>query len=71
MSERFVYRRGGNVKRRVVHLAAYNRIGEYAGVLCGSTYPLDTSCNLPLGLRQCKNCLKAYRTQTHSEDKGR
>ena len=61
MSERFVYRRGHGAKRRVVHLAKFGPLGSYVGVLCGSDYPLNTSCNLPLGLRICKRCLKVER----------
>lgn len=53
---RFVYKRGKGAKRRVMHLAGYNRLGSFAGVLCGSKLPFDTSCNLPLGLRVCKRC---------------
>ncbi len=58
MVGRFLYRRGGNVKRRVTHLAGFDRLGQFAGPLCGINYSLDTSCNLPLGLRRCKKCLK-------------
>ena len=58
MSERFVYRRGSGAKRRVMHLAGYDRLGNYAGVLCGSDYPFNTSCNLPLGLKVCRRCRK-------------
>lgn len=53
---RFVYRRGRGARRRVMHLAGYNRLGGFAGVLCGSSLAFDTSCNLPLGQRICKRC---------------
>lgn len=56
--ERFVYKRGQGAKRRVMHLAGYDRLGEYAGPLCRTTMPLDTSCNLPLGQPTCKRCSK-------------
>lgn len=52
--ERFVYERGK--RRRVMHLAAFDRLGRYAGVLCGSALPFNSSCNLPLGRRTCKRC---------------
>jgi hypothetical protein len=55
----FLYRRGKGVKRRVAHLAMYDRHGNVAGPWCGNQVVLDTSCNLPLGLRVCKKCRKA------------
>jgi hypothetical protein len=58
---RFVYKRGKGAKRRVMHLAGYNRLGSFVGVLCGSTMPFDTSCNLPLGIRVCKRCAAVER----------
>lgn len=53
---RFVYRRGHGARRRVMHLAGYDRLGKFAGVLCGSRLNFDTSCNLPLGQPTCKRC---------------
>ena len=61
LCERFVYKRGNGAKRRVVHLAGYDRLGNYSGVLCNSALPFDTSCNLPLGLRVCKRCTAVER----------
>lgn len=55
----FLYKRGQGAKRRVVHLATFNRHGEIAGAWCRSRVPFDTSCNLPLGLKVCKRCRKA------------
>ena len=54
----FLYRRGKGVKRRVAHLAMYDKFGEIAGAWCQKR-EVDTSCNLPLGLRVCKLCKKA------------
>jgi len=55
-----MYRRGKGVKRRVVHLATYDKRGQIDGTWCQqTTVRLDTSCNLPLGLRVCKRCRKA------------
>jgi hypothetical protein len=57
----FVFRRGHGAKRRVMHLAGYDRLGRFAGPLCGSELNLDTSCNLPLGRPICKQCLDVER----------
>jgi hypothetical protein len=62
--ERFVYKRGQGAKRRVMHLAGYNRLGAFAGVLCGSQVAFNTSCNLPLGQRVCKRCKATERKLT-------
>jgi len=57
----YLYQRGSGAKRRVMHLAAYNRRGECVGALCGEKrVDLNTSCDVPLGLRTCKTCLKEY-----------
>lgn len=61
----FLYRRGRGVKRRVTHLAMYDKFGEITGPWCGSSVQLDTSCNLPLGLRVCKHCKKAAGIDAH------
>lgn len=58
---RYVYRRGSGAKRRVMHLPGFDRLGRFAGVLCGSTIDFDTSCNLPLGVRTCKRCAEIER----------
>lgn len=58
MSERFVYVRGDGARHRVMHLAAYDRLGRYAGPLCGIGLPFNTSCNLPLARPVCKRCRK-------------
>lgn len=60
--ERFVYRRGKGMKRRVNHLAGFDRLGRFAGVLCGSDQPFDTSCNLPLRRRTCCRCARIERS---------
>lgn len=54
LTERFIFERGK--RRRVMHLAAYNRVGEFDGALCGINHNFNGSCNLPLGRRICKNC---------------
>lgn len=59
---RYVYHRGHGAKRRVMHLAGYDRLGRFAGALCGSALNFDTSCNLPLGLRTCKRCAAIERS---------
>lgn len=58
---RFLYKRGKGARRRVIHLCGYDqRSGEPTmRALCGSTLALDTTCNLPLGQRRCKRCLRA------------
>ncbi len=38
----FLYRRGKGVKRRVAHLAMYNRHGEIVGPWCQRRVNLDT-----------------------------
>jgi hypothetical protein len=42
-----------------MHLCGYDPgTGEPTlEALCGTTLALDTSCNLPLGLKICKRCL--------------
>ena len=55
---RFVYQRGSGSKRRVMHLAGFDRLGRFSGVLCGSALPFNTSCNLPLGQPTCRRCRK-------------
>ena len=57
----FLYRRGKNAKRRVMHLAMYDKHGAIAGSWCGRKN-FDTSCNLPLGQPICKFCRKAQGT---------
>jgi hypothetical protein len=58
---RYVYRRGNGALRRVMHLAGYDRLGRFSGVLCGLRLGFDTSCNLPLGRPVCKRCQKIER----------
>jgi hypothetical protein len=53
----FLYRRGKGARRRVMHLAHYDGHGRIDGSWCGFT-EYDTSINLPLGLRTCRNCLR-------------
>lgn len=57
--ERFIYERGK--PRRKMHLAGFDRLGRFAGALCDSPIPFNTSCNLPLGRVTCKRCLKVER----------
>lgn len=53
-----LYRRGKGARRRVAHIATFSQItGEVSGALCGAS-DWNTSCNLGLGLRLCKRCLK-------------
>lgn len=56
----FIWKRGEGNKRRVNHLAAFDRLGRCVGSLCGSQLEFDTSCNLPLGRRTCKRCSAKY-----------
>jgi hypothetical protein len=56
MTERFIWERGK--KRRKMHLASFDRLGRYAGPLCGIDLDFTASCNLPLGKGVCKRCLK-------------
>ena len=55
---RYLYRRGNGAAKRVMHLCGYDaRTGEPSMVpLCGIRYPLDTTINVPLGLKLCKRC---------------
>ena len=55
----YLYRRGRGAKRRVMHLAEYDKRGGVVGAACGSGVDLNTSCNLPLGQPVCKKCNKA------------
>ena len=55
-----LYRRGKGAARRVAHIAGFSpRTGEASGALCGAK-DWNTSCNLGLGLRLCKRCLKEW-----------
>lgn len=60
--QRFVFKRGEGSKRRVMHLAGFDRLGRFAGVLCGSTLDFDSSCNLPLRRRTCRRCRRIERS---------
>ncbi len=52
----FIYRRGQGAMRRVMHIAAYDRMGRETGQsLCGKN-GFNTTCNLPLGQPICKKC---------------
>lgn len=57
--QRFIWERGR--KRRKMHLAAFNRLGECSGALCRIDLDFTASCNLPLGKGVCKRCLKIER----------
>jgi len=59
VSERFIWETGH--KRRKMHLASYDRLGRFAGALCGIQHVFNRSCNLPLGRPTCKRCLKIER----------
>lgn len=56
MTERFIWEAGQ--PRRKMHLAAYDKLGRFAGALCGIGHRFDRSCNLPFGRPRCLNCLK-------------
>lgn len=53
--ERFVWETGK--PRRVMHLSSYDRLGGFAGALCGIPHNFNRSCNLPLGKRICRRCI--------------
>lgn len=57
LTERFIWEHGH--KRRKMHLAGFNRLGQFDGALCRIPLPFDRSCNLPLGKGVCKRCKKA------------
>ena len=60
MTVRFGYTRGKGARRRVAHFVAYDRFGNpLSRAACGA--PFDTTCNLPLGLRYCKRCVRVWR----------
>lgn len=59
VTERYIWERGR--KRRVMHLAGFDRLGRFAGAICGIQHPFNGSCNVPLGRRTCKRCLKIER----------
>lgn len=63
----YLYRRGQGAKRRVMHLAHYDRLGRIRGSLCGRT-DLDTSINVPLGQPTCKRCLVILSEEEHHDD---
>lgn len=54
----YTYRRGDGAKRRVMHIAAYDRLGNWIGALCDTHTQVNTTINLPLALPICKRCLK-------------
>lgn len=56
----YIYKRGAGNRRRVNHLSGFDRLGRFAGALCGSKLDFDTSCNLPLGRRTCKLCHRKW-----------
>lgn len=51
----YLYNRGQGAKRRVMHVAAFDRFGNVAGSWCNRS-DFNTSINLPLGLPVCKKC---------------
>lgn len=56
---RYLYRRGQGAKRRVVHLAAFNYLGELTmEPICGRAngQRFDTTSNVPWGQPLCKRC---------------
>jgi hypothetical protein len=55
MTERFIWEAGH--PRRKMHLASFDRLGNFADALCGIGHDFNRSCNLPLGRPRCKNCL--------------
>lgn len=62
----YVYQRGEGAKRRVMHLAAYNRLGGIVGSLCGRT-DFDTSINVPLGQKICSRCCAEHNKETRHD----
>lgn len=54
--ERFIWETRN--PRRKMHLAGFDRIGRFAGALCGIEHRWNRSCNLPLGKKTCKRCRK-------------
>ena len=58
---RYLYRRGRGARFRVMHLCGYDwRTGEPTMIpLCGRRYlGLNTTINVPLGSRVCKDCAR-------------
>jgi hypothetical protein len=72
-TERFIWESGR--RRRKMHLAGYDRLGRFAGALCGIRHPFNRSCNLPLGSAVCKRCVSIEtalaQKNTNSTDFGR
>lgn len=55
---RYIYERGK--RRRVMHIATFTTIGQMLLIAqCGTPLDFDTSVNVPLGRRICKNCRRA------------
>ena len=62
---RYLYRRGKDARRRVMHLCGYN---PWTGkptmaALCGRDGRFDTTSNVPFGLRTCKDCIAQVEQQ--------
>jgi hypothetical protein len=55
LNERYIWQSGAS--RRKMHLAGYDRLGRFAGALCGIQHDFNRSCNLPLGRKTCKRCI--------------
>ena len=54
---RYIYERGK--RRRVMHIARYDSLGHLLmSSFCWSPLPFDTTVNVPLGRKTCKNCLR-------------
>lgn len=58
-TERFIWETGH--KRRKMHIAGFDRLGNFVGALCGVDHDFNRSCNLPLGRTTCRNCLRIER----------
>ena len=63
MSVTFLIRRGKRARNRQAraHLARFDTDGQIVGAQCWRS-GFDLSSNVPWGLRTCKDCLRAWRS---------
>ncbi len=54
--ERYIWEAGADPRRKM-HLTSYDRLGNFAGALCGIKHNFNRSCNLPLGRPRCQHCI--------------
>ena len=60
----YLYERGK--RRRVMHLEAHTIIGRgMFTALCRIPLPFNTTANVPLGRKTCKNCLRVLKESSH------